>query len=308
MEILTVKSNFDQLPLSVAIATPKQPKAIVQIVHGMCEHKERYFAFMDYLVGAGFAVIIHDQRGHGQSVLSKDDLGYFYQDGATVMIEDTYQLTQLIKARFNDLPLFLMGHSMGSFVVRCYLDRYKHAIDGLLVCGSPSYNRLAKLGKLICLLMQKIKGDHYRSQMIAKMSIGLYNRNFTIPNEWICSDSRIVDQFNQDELCNFNFTVNGYYNLLDLMIRTYRKRLDGINSDLPVLFISGRQDPCIVNPESFIKAVNQFRHCGYLNVVSILFDDMRHEILNETNKEEVYTTIVNYLNRWTNDIGGKINE
>ena len=129
------------------------------------------------------------------------------------------------------------------------------------------------------------------------MSLGMFNHGFDKPNEWICSDSNVVDQYNSNPLCNFNFTVNGYYNLLDLMINTYKNFDYHIKADLPILFISGNEDPCLVNQKSFYQAVNHLKNQGYYNVEAKLYEKMRHEILNEKNKKQVYHDIVTYLNQ-----------
>ena len=114
-EHLKIKSDFDQLPLDVIVLRPAHPKGIIQISHGMCEHKERYLDFMEYLYHLGYVCLIHDHRGHGQSVLKDEDLGYFYQDGDIGIVEDLHQLTLWIHQQYPDLPLYLFGHSMGSF-------------------------------------------------------------------------------------------------------------------------------------------------------------------------------------------------
>ncbi|WP_286078086.1 alpha/beta fold hydrolase, partial [Thomasclavelia cocleata] len=148
MERLKINSSCDNLPLDVIISTCADPKGIVQIAHGMCEYKERYLDFINNLNQNGYIVIIHDHRGHGKSVLNENDLGYFYNDGASAIVEDIYLLSKYIKNRFNDLPLYLLGHSMGSLIVRNYIQKYDYEIDGLIICGSPSYNKLTKVGKV----------------------------------------------------------------------------------------------------------------------------------------------------------------
>lgn len=295
VERLKINSSYDDLPLDVIVSTCVDPKGIVQIAHGMCEYKERYLDFINYLNQKGYIVIIHDHRGHGKSVLNQNDLGYFYEDGANAIVEDVYLLTRYIKNRFIDLPLYLLGHSMGSLIVRNYIQKYDHEIDGLIVCGSPSYNKFTKIGKGICKLFMVIKDDHYCSKLMQRMSFGAFNKGFEKPNQWICSDNNVVDEYNQDPLCTFTFTINGFYNLLTLMQRTYQKIDYNINSKLPVLFISGREDPCLINEKEFIHAVEHLKNSGYQNVNGILFDEMRHEILNEQNKQVVYDKINNFL-------------
>ena len=164
---------------------------------------------------------------------------------------------------------------MGSLIVRNYIQKYDYEIDGLIICGSPSYNKLTKVGKVVCKLFMVVKDERYCSKLMQKMFFGAFNKRFDKQNEWICSDRNIVDAYNQDPLCTFIFTINGFYNLLTLMQRTYQSIDYSINSELPILFISGRDDPCLINV--------------------ILFDKMRHEILNEQNKQEVYNSIINFL-------------
>ena len=125
-EHLFVTSEHDGLSLGVEICTPKKKKVIgaIQLIHGMCEHKERYFHMCEYFAEKGYATIIHDHRGHGESVKSPDDLGYFYEDGFNGMINDAHQMTLLLKSRYPDVPFFLFGHSMGSLIVSGYIKRY----------------------------------------------------------------------------------------------------------------------------------------------------------------------------------------
>lgn len=295
MEHLKINSDCDSLALDVIVASVDNPKAIVQIVHGMCEYKERYLDFMAYLNKCGYVVIIHDHRGHGQSVLDSGDLGYFYDDGAHAMVEDVHQLTSYIKSKYPGLPVYLFGHSMGSLVVRNYIQKYDRDIAGLIVCGSPSKNNLASIGKILCRLLSVFKGDHYRSKLLQKMSFGAFNQGFSIPNQWICTDPEVVAAYNQDPLCMFTFSLNGFYNLLTLMQRTYQKTQRQVNIQLPILFISGREDPCLVNEKAFDQAVQHLSNEGYQDVTSILFEQMRHEILNEKNKEKVYQTITTFI-------------
>ena len=141
MNTLKLKSNFDDLSLGVAFL-PAQgtPKAIFQIVHGMAEHKERYYPFMEFLSEHGYACVIHDHRGHGESVKSEQDLGFMYDGGADAMVEDVLLVQDWAKGQFPNLPVYLFGHSMGSMVVRAFTRKYDDRIDKLIVCGCPSNN------------------------------------------------------------------------------------------------------------------------------------------------------------------------
>ena len=175
-EHLKIKSDFDQLPLDVIVLRPAHPKGIIQISHGMCEHKERYLDFMEYLYHLGYVCLIHDHRGHGQSVLKDEDLGYFYQDGDIGIVEDLHQLTLWIHQQYPDLPLYLFGHSMGSLVVRVYLKKYDKDIQGLIVCGSPSHNKMAGVGIYLAQRYARKKGDHYRPPLIQRIGFESFNK------------------------------------------------------------------------------------------------------------------------------------
>ncbi|SHE40869.1 Lysophospholipase, alpha-beta hydrolase superfamily [Mariniphaga anaerophila] len=299
----TIRSASDNLPISVLTAgTATPPKAVVQLVHGMCEHKERYIAFMQYLTEKGYACVIHDHRGHGESVLFENDLGYFYSGGYRAMVEDVKMVTDYMKKQYPGLKLFLFGHSMGSMVVRSYTKLFDDEIDGLIVCGSPSYSAGSKFGKGIAKRIAKRKGEHFRSAKLQKLSFGSFNKKFpeaTSPNAWVCSDKQIVEKYDADSKCNFVFTANGFRNLYELMGDAYSKNNWKTGQpDLPIWFISGQEDPCLISLSKFNKAVKRMRTVGYRNVDAKLYPNMRHEILNEIGKEEVWNDIATKLDSW----------
>lgn len=277
-------------------------KAIVQFTHGMCEHKEIYIPFMEYLVSHGYLCIIHDHRGHGKSILNDNDLGYFYSSKDIGLVEDIELVNQYIKQRFPNTPIYLFGHSMGSLAVRAYIKKYDHHIDGLFICGSPSANPLSSAGIIILKLLAKIKGDHYRNKLVNEMIIGTFNKPFKkekIKNAWLCSDRNVVNAYNNDPLCAFSFTMNGYESLLTLMNKVYtQKNWNVSHPDLPIHFISGQQDPCMTNMKMFNQSIQLMKDIGYKNVNYKVYENMRHEILNETNKHIVYEDILNKLKEW----------
>ncbi|MFR7592015.1 MAG: alpha/beta fold hydrolase [Longibaculum sp.] len=300
-EHLKIISEFDQLPLDVIVMSPSHPRGIVQISHGMCEHKERYFDFMNFLCQNGYVCLIHDHRGHGKSIRCDDDLGYFYENGDQGVVEDLHQLTLWIRQRYPQLPLYLFGHSMGSLIVRCYCQKYDQDINGLFVCGSPSHNPLAGVGISLSHVYQKVKNDHYRPQLIQKMSFQAFNKKFNtkIPNSWICSHPDVVKAYNQNPLCCFTFTANGFETLFRLVQRTYQDNGWQIKQPLlPIHFIAGSDDPCIINSDKFHEAVDFMKKCGYQNVTSHLFPHMRHEILNEKDHHLVYNHILKTIKSW----------
>lgn len=295
-EKLTLKSNSDQLELGVSIRIPEKPQRILQLVHGMAEHRERYHNFMDYCAEQGLIVIIHDHRGHGASVKSKEDFGYFGPNGAENIVEDVHQITTYIRDRFPSLPLTLFGHSMGSLVVRCYIQKYDQDIDGLIVCGSPSYQVGSRAGLVVAKLMQIFKSEKHRSKLINHLAFSKNVKKFEqegSPNAWIVSDPAVLEAYDADERDGFVFTLNGFETLFKLMQQAYSKYGWVVNNpNLPILFIAGADDPCIIDEKHFYKAVNFLRQRGYRNVTSKLYPGMRHEILNEVSKLDVWQDVV----------------
>lgn len=298
-ENFQIISQIDQLPLDVCTLEPEtEPAAVVQICHGMCEYKERYLPFMEYLAGQGFASLIHDHRGHGASVYSQEDLGYFYGGGAEALVEDAHQFTRYIRTRWPGKPVILLGHSMGSLVVRAYAKRYDGDIDALLVVGSPSKNPLVDLGILLAKLQRRFRGDHSRGKLLESLSFGGFARKF--PGEgkdaWVCLNREVLASYQESPLCGFTFTVDGYLGLFGLMKEVYgRKGWSCCKPELPVLFLGGAKDPCIGGPRKYAQAVKQMKRAGYRNVRAKLYPGMRHEILNETDKMSVYEDILKYI-------------
>lgn len=293
---IIIKSKIDELPLSVTMMIPDgEIKAIFQISHGMAEHKERYYPFMEYMTNHGYLTVIHDHRGHGKSILKDSDKGYFYDDKGEAIVDDLNQITTWIKNEYPNKKIILFGHSMGSMVVRKYLKKYDQNIDKLIVCGSPSYNKYSKLAILLIKTITPIKGAYYRSKLINNLAFGSYNKkidNVTSPNDWICSDKQIVSNYDNDENCGFIFTLNGFLNLFTLMKDIYNKKNWNLNNKrLPIFFIAGEDDPVIISKKDFKKAYHFLEKLGYQNVKAKLYPEMRHEILNEINKEIVFKDI-----------------
>lgn len=290
---MKIKASSDELQLSVMVKAPSEPKAIVQIVHGMCEHKERYMQFMDFLVSKGYACVIHDHRGHGESVKKTQDLGYMYKGGWKAMVEDVKVVNQWIKSQYPGRKCILFGHSMGSLVVRSYAKRYDDTIDELFVCGCPSYNWASVVAKWICRLLMLVGLGHHRPKLIQFLAFDSFNKPFKdegYSSAWVCSDIQTLEAYHKDPLCQFIFTSNGFYNLFGLMQDCYSDKGWGVkNPNIPVHFISGTDDPCRISDKAFDEAVAKMKK--HYDVDSRLFEGMRHEILNETKKQAVYDYI-----------------
>ena len=274
-------------------------KGIVQIVHGMCEHKERYIEFMNYLADKGLLCIIHDHRGHGKSVSDNSEFGYFDKGGWQALFRDTRQLTGIMKKRYPNVPYFLIGHSMGSLVARGFLKRFDYEIDKLILLGSPSKMPGMKIGKLLTRILILIKGEKSRSHLADKLIVDLrYEAKFKGEGDhaWICSDPSVIDVYKKDPLCNFRFTLQGYEQLIKLTIDIYsKKNWDVTKPDIPILFLSGEDDPCALSPEKFKEAQNLLKSIGYNNVEGRMIKGMRHEILNEPGRKKIYDMIYKFI-------------
>lgn len=301
-EMQKLISNTDGLELDLMVLVPEgKVKGIFQIHHGMSEFKERYLPFMEYLAGEGYVAAIHDCRGHGKSVRSQEDLGYMYGGGGDALVEDAHQVTMELRERWKDVPLILFGHSMGSLVVRMYTKKYDRDIDMLVVCGSPSKNDFLRAGKCIASAQEKFFGSHHISKLLEGASFGAFAKPFAAEKSrfaWCCSDPEVVRQYEESPLCGFTFTVDGYQALFQLMEETYST--DGwtlANPQIPVLFVGGADDPCIGGARKYARAVQLMRKVGYKNTKGKLYPGMRHEILNEKDRQRVFQDIKKYMEK-----------
>ncbi len=292
-ECFSLESARDGLSLSMLMLEPEgKVRALVQFSHGMVEHKERYLPFMRYLAARGCACVINDHRGHGASVRSANDLGYFYQDGDAALVDDLHQITLWMRARWPGVPLILFGHSMGSLAARAYAGEYPNDIDALIVCGSPGENRAAGLGLKMIAVLSKLLGERYRSKLFYGMTIGAFQKRFPDPSHpcaWISKNMDNVRAYEADPLCSFRFTLNGNRALLRLMQRAYH--LPQGRVDLPVHFYSGADDPCAPDAKGFELAMDAMRRAGFSDVRGRMFPGLRHEILNEAECDMVFETI-----------------
>lgn len=301
MQEIKIISEQDGLSLSALLLEPdKSPKGIVQISHGMAEHKERYIPFMEYLQSKGYIVIASDHRGHGQSIRKKEDLGYFYETKAEYIVEDLHQITLWIKEQYPNLPVILFGHSMGSMIVRKYIKKYDCDIDKLIVCGSPSKNSMVNVGLLFTDVLSLFHNEKYRSLFLHNMTFGNYSKRFSSnkENSWLCTDEAIVEEYETCKNCGFVFTLNGFHNLFCLMKDIYKEKgWQKKKLTLPILFIAGEQDPVIGNEKKWCESQRFLNKIGYSNIQSILYPGLRHELLNEPNRLEIFKDIIQWIEK-----------
>lgn len=295
-------STNKKTPIHAVAWTPDEsPTAILQIAHGMAEHIERYENFAEYLTQQGLVVVGNDHLGHGASVLSKEDWGYFEKEnGADCVLKDMRQLTLLTKEKYPGIPLFLLGHSMGSFFVRMYLCQYGELLEGAIICGTGQQpNIILSVGKLLTKIFAVFHGWNFRSRFVDNLAFGSMNKPFepaATSKDWLTRDEQVVKDYLADERDGFVFTLNGYYNLFDIMTYGQNKQnLSKMPKDLPVLFISGANDPVGNMGKGVEKTAEAFRRTGMKRVKVLLYPEFRHEILNELGKEEVYEDVLAWM-------------
>ena len=282
---------------------PVRPRAIVQIVHGMCEHIGRYDAFARFLAQQGFAVCGNDHVGHGASAADPSDFGHLPpREGKDILVADVCALRRLMQRRLGeDIPYFMFGHSMGSFIVRSYLARpCARGLSGAIACGTGQQPRLlSAAGNLLARAIGRVAGPRRRSAFIDRMGAGAYDKRIPdarTPFDWLSTDPAVVDAYLADERCGFMFTVGGYAALTDLTGEIADPaRVARVPRDLPLLFVAGEQDPVGGNGKGVRAAVRALRDAGVERVDEILYPGMRHEILNEPGRAQVMSDILAWL-------------
>lgn len=298
-----VKSPGSDLNLDVIEVLPEgEVKGIVQIVHGMQEHKERYLPFMNFLAQRGYACVAGDHRGHGASVKNEKDLGYFYDETGDAIVEDLDAVNAHLRLEHPHVPFYMMAHSMGTLVARKYLKTHDQQLDGLILSGPVYENPKASAGKKLIDVITRYKGKRYVSKTVAKMVDGSFDKGIegTLKNRWLSCNEDNVHAFNNDPLCGKPFTLNGYRNLMILVQDTYDpKGWKVAKPQLPILFAAGAEDPVIGNEAEFEKMQQFMRDRGYQNVYGRLYPQMRHEILNEVSRKNVYEDFYNFFQQIT---------
>ncbi len=278
-----------------------QPKAILQITHGMVEFIERYDDFAQWLTQQGFLVTGHDHLGHGGSIRTKVDYGYFAdQDANGTVLADVHRLTQITKESYPGLPYFLLGHSMGSFYARQYICQYGEELDGAIIMGTGCQPRmLVRAGKLLTTLVAAVKGWHHRSKLVTNVAFGGYNKRFEpvrTPKDWLTRDEAIVDAYIADERSSFIFTLNAYHAMFAGIDRLYDKNLlTRMPKDLPVFFVAGEEDPVGDFGKGVCRVAQMCRDAGVKKADLKLYPQDRHEILNELDRQAVYEDLLHWL-------------
>lgn len=276
-------------------------KAILQIAHGMQEFIDRYDAFAEFMCSKGYLVTGNDHLGHGGSINSKDDLGFFAEkDGNKAVLNDIHELTLITKKEYPNLPYFLLGHSMGSFYARQYIGEFGMELDAAIIMGTGHQPLpVVKAGMTACRMFAMGKGWRHRSRAVNAMAFGAYNKKFEparTAEDWLTKDEKIVDWYINEPRCNYVFTLNGFYNMFVGISRLHDKTLlNNVPKDLPLFFVSGEDDPVGDFGKGVQAAIDSLKEVGVKNIDKKLYPTDRHEILNEFDKLDVYNDIYNWL-------------
>ena len=284
---------------------PEEPKAVVQIVHGMAEHIGRYDAFMTYLAENGCIVCGHDHLGHGKTAENDDELGFFAsKNGDALVCEDTLAFGKAVKEEYPDLPLILLGHSMGSFIARRTVHLHPEACDALIIMGTGGKNPLSAIGLGISSLIKATRGEKYISKLVLSVAFSTYNKRTggeKYSFDWLTCDEKEIEKHDADKFCTFLFTVSAMRDLIRLQSLANSKAWYAeIRKDLPIFIVSGAEDPVGNYGKGVEEVYASLIAEGVTDVTRKIYPAMRHEILNEVNRQTVYEDILSFISSQIN--------
>ncbi len=289
---------------AVKFVPERRKKACLIVAHGMGEHFGRYYEMAEFLAEQGIVVAGADMLGHGRTVADEKDFGYFCeQDPATVVVRDVHRLKKMIQQENPDLPIFVMGHSMGSFVIRNYIEMYGSGINGAILMGTGTFPASSIIiGRRFVKLLRRIHGGRFISKPLAYHSTGKYRKKSPdgkeSPYEWGCSRPEIRALNDADPLQGHSFTLNGYETLFDLVERSQDKeRMAKIPKDLPLFIISGDGDPVGDFGKGVIAAADSYRKIGMTNVTMKIYQNDRHELYLEKDRFDIMMDIMNFFRK-----------
>lgn len=279
----------------------EKPFCILQIVHGMAEHIERYDEFARFLAEKGILVVGDDHLGHGKSVKEGGTYGYFCEhDAANVLVRDEHRLKKIMQEQYPGVTYLILGHSMGSFILRNYLFRYGTGVEGAIIVGTGAQSKgtlfaartLSAIQKLFC-------GSRHISKLLDKAAFGNYNKRIEPSRtqfDWLSREASNVDRYIADSMCGFTFTVNGFDTLFQLISNCNdSEKLSKMPKNLPIMLIAGADDPVGNYGRSIEKVYQSYLENGMANVQMKLYESDRHELLNETDREQVYGDIYRWI-------------
>ena len=276
------------------------PRGVVQISHGMTDYTARYKNLIEFLTGEGFIVCGHHHLGHGKTARDALDFGFFADKGGVeLLVRDMHSMNRLLRERFPELPVIMLGHSMGSFISRLYANKYPHTIAGLIIHGTGGPNKLLNMGIFMTRLIGLFCGKRHRSALVSKMAFGSYNSRFPKSegkHAWLTREVSLVSGRDEDEYTNFTFTLSAYRDLFTLVKRSNHKSwFQEYPKDMPTFVMSGSMDPVGDYGKGPTYVYKQLLISGVKNVKLKLYEGARHELFNEIGREEVFSDILEFL-------------
>jgi len=279
----------------------ENPAAVLLIVHGIKEHMGRYALMAEGFTKRGFAVYGYEQLGHGRTADPEDGLGFIAKkNGHVLLVEDVRVMVAEVRKRSTGLPLILFGHSMGSMVTRAFLAKYGREVDAAVVTGTLGPDPLSIFSMAACRAVSGLRGAAYRSSLIENLAFGPYNRRIQTPrtkSDWLTRDETVVDRFLDDPLFTYRFTAGGFADAVRIMRGvSSRKWAAAVPAGLPLLFTAGDMDPCGGYGKGVETVVQWLQRAGHGdNLTHIVYPGARHELHNETNREEFYDDVTAWI-------------
>lgn len=274
-------------------------KGLFHIVHGMTEYIDRYDHLLSYLAENGYVSFGFDNLGHGKTAKDDGELGFIaHNDGWKYLVNDVAAFTKAVKSMYPTVPVFLMGHSMGSFIARLAAEHYDDIYQKLIICGTSGPNPLSKIGLSLATLKKFIHGERYISKTIHNLAFGSYNKGLEKLSkyDWLTNDRQVIEKYENDKLCTFEFTISAMIDLMKLLSFSNRKEwFENINKNMPILLISGDKDP-VGNYGKGVKLVYDKLVAQNANAIIHLYPDCRHEIHNDSCKDKMFNDILNFIN------------
>ena len=295
MEKIFIETK-DKYKLELHIFRIENAKAVIQIIHGMEEHQERYESFIKFLNEKGFSVVSSDMRGHGKSA---ENLGYFKEKGGyRELIEDQRIITNYIKNQFQELPIYIFAHSMGTIITRVLLQENSQDYEKVVLSGYPNYQTGAYFGILITNIIKFFYGAKYKSKLVNSLSIGSFNKKIKNPktdSDWICHNEETVKAYINDPYCGIGFTCSAFNDLFHLVTIMHKYKLyHNVNKEMKLLLLRGLDDPCVGGNKGAKDSYKVLFNAGFNKIQNIDYPNMRHEILAEKDNKKVYNDIINF--------------
>ena len=297
-EEMTLRAK-DGYELALRIYDTDGPRAVVKCIHGMEEYQDRYQPFAEYLQAAGYTVVTADLRGHGKTAPVLSHIAD--RDGHLRLLEDEDAILDMIHERWAGVPVILFAHSMGTIIARVVLQKESREFHKVVLSGYPNPNPAAGAGLVLTGLLSSLKGAKGYSKLVDGMVLGPFAKavpGAKTPQDWLSVNPENVERYREDPLCGARFTLGSYSTLFSLIkMMGDAGNYEETWKELPILLISGAEDPCTGGEKGRADSAAVLRKAGFRELEIVTLDGMRHEILNETGREEVYRRILEFMDK-----------